>query len=677
MTFPFDAAGAAGPIPVRPHIPVRPDIPFGHRLAIAFAFLGAYALLNVGWPVLPPFPGAIPPWNPRPALGLVLILLLGPGWLPLALAAPVLSMAAGIGNDGSDGWPAVVLLVEQAIYGGAALLMRGSLRIDPDLRGFEDVLRFVGISAASAAVGALSFIFLATIAGHPVDGSVDPSVAGYWLKDPPILRYWLSDMIGVSVTGPFLLVLRRIPRSGGIRKRLFRWECAVQMLAVIVCLALIFPRTVGSRFYPLFIPLVWVAARFGLPGVAPLLMALEITFLGAMGLFGLQPNQVLKLQILMVTLTSTGLLLGAVVSERERARALVIQGEARLKAIIDMAPDGMLILDAGGRIDMANQRFERLCGHPSGDLLGRTLDGLVALPSSGGSGETVVTASDGSRTPVEASAAAIDIAGRRTTIVAVRDITERKLAWSRIDRRRAEVERLSRAALTGELAAVLAHELNQPLSAVVSYIGACQRLLAASEVPPRAIEQMDKASRQAARAADVVRRLREFVCNATLETAPVVVGDLIAEVMVLLADEAERIGAAITVETAPGLVVDVDRLQIEQVLINLLRNSLGAFDGLSPEGGTRSIRVQARRDDDAWVRVTVQDSGPGFPSELSAQLFTPFLTTRPSGMGLGLSISRSIVQAHGGQLWADEDEFPRAVMHFTLRAVSPAEDQPS
>jgi two-component system sensor kinase FixL len=209
--------------------------------------------------------------------------------------------------------------------------------------------------------------------------------------------------------------------------------------------------------------------------------------------------------------------------------------------------------------------------------------------------------------------------------------------------------------------------LNQPLAAIVNYIGASQRTLLSGGDGGLAVDQMVKAGAQAERAGQVIRRMREFFCNAAVTAEPVAVADMIEDVRQLMADEAVRAGASVEADLPADLVAEADRIQIEQVLINLVRNS---FDALAGAAGRKVVRISATRQEGGWIRLSVGDTGPGIAQEVSGDLFTPFTTTRSFGMGLGLSISRSIVGAHGGQLWLDNQQGEGTLMHFTLREAS-------
>ena len=588
---------------------------------------------------------------------MALLLLSGFTWTPLlaigALATALLPKAASIHVLPGG----LMALAEAVVYSGAAWLLKRRLRIDPDLGGFDDVFRFIGTIAATAAFMSVLYVVPFWSAGLLPTGQLAAA----------LFQYWVGDMIGGMVMGPFLLVNRQISRHPDKLKILLSWECLVQAALIGGVLYIIFPRTVGSRFYPMFIPLVWIAARYGLTGVASALLPIQASFVGCITILGLAPNQIVKLQILMLSLATTGLLLGAVISERERARRSVIQGEARLKAIIDMAPDGMVLVDQAGRIEMANRQFETLAAAPADVILGRALDEIIPPPMPPGGDDRTLHRADGSEIPIETSTSTIAIGDGRTRVLAVRDISARRRAAVRLGQRRAELKSASRSNLTEELAAALAHELNQPLSAVVTYTGACQRTLAGTNVPPRALEQLAKAAAQAERAGHVLRRLREFFRNSTLEMEPVAIADMVREVLMLLADEATQIGVRFELAIPEGLVAKVDRLQIELVLINLLRNSMDALD--AAEGRDRKVHIAARSTDDGSVEISVADSGPGIAHEVAEHLFRPFTTTRRSGMGLGLSISRSLIQANGGQLWVVDRPGPGATLRFTIPAA--------
>lgn len=592
----------------------------------------------------------------RPAIGLALLLVWGHRRevMALVVAAAVLSRL----GPGWSGWSA-------GLGAGLGLVvavwaLRGPLRMGFGLRGVADIARLLAGAVLASAIVAVA---------------AAPSVAAF-------VRVWLAGMVGMAGITPALLILGERLRSGhwgedGLLRSpaaLLSWEGAGLAVAVILSAVILFPNAHGSRFYPAFIPVVWAGARYGLAGTGMVLTVMEGAMAGCVVGFGVGGAHVLKVQILMLSLAVTGLLLGAVVSERERVRQAAARGEARFRAIIDLAPDGMLIADQAGRVEAANRQFEGLFGAPAATIVGRPVREI--LPDHREGAECVeghLLRAGGGVLPVETAAATIEIGGDAAAVVTIRDISARKWAEARLGQRRAALEHAARSTLTVELAAVLAHELNQPLAAIVAYIAACTRGLAAVDVPDRAREQLGKAAMQAERAGAVLRRLREFVRNPVPDLEPVAVTDMVDEVRLLLGDQVATLGVALTVAVPPGLTVLADRLEIEQVLMNLIRNGL---DSLAQSGSAApAIRIGARETEGGMAEIWVADTGPGIASDMVPLLFNPFVTTRGAGMGLGLTISRSLVEAHGGRLWADPAPAPGigARLCFTLRRAGQAE----
>ena len=249
----------------------------------------------------------------------------------------------------------------------------------------------------------------------------------------------------------------------------------------------------------------------------------------------------------------------------------------------------------------------------------------------------------------------------------------------------AELLHVSRLSTAGEMAAALAHELNQPLTAAASAVKAVQRMLASSSpstAPAEVREAINLAAEQALQAGQIVRRLRDFVVRGGggAEKRPEDLARLVGDAEALaLADGKER-GIHVAVRLHPGLPpVLADRVQVQQVLVNLLRNALEAMEqegkgrnGKPPH--SRDITVAARvAEPDEMVEVCVADTGPGLAPEIAARLFDAFVSTKPGGMGMGLSICRSIVEAHGGRLWVEPNPGGGAVFRFTLPAAAAVE----
>ncbi|MEA1677701.1 two-component system sensor histidine kinase NtrB [Nitrospirillum sp. BR 11163] len=543
-------------------------------------------------------------------------------------------------------------------------------------------MRLAGLTMAGALGQSLLLLALAwVLPAWPLAGWTLTGWDGRAMTADPLtvaLQHWVGDVAGVTVVATLALMAPRLARA--LRPgRLLRAQILGQAAGICLSVAVIFPRVVGSRFYPVFIPLVWVAAGSGLPGAVLALAGLEAALSLGIAVCDIQPYQALKLQILMLSLAMTGLLLGAVISERERVRAAAAKGEARLKTLIELAPDGIVILDADGRVEEVNRLVADLTGRTPDTLRGRPLADLLRREGGREGGEEWLVAADGRPLPVESSLAMVEETGGVMGVLTIRDISARKRAAAALGQHRAAAELASRSHLTEELAAALAHELNQPLSAIVSYTGACRRILE-SESQSKALDLMGKAAAQAERAGAIIRHLREFYRTGQVDSAPVPASDLVAGVARLLADEVANAGARLDVAVGDGLILSIDRVQVEQVLINLVRNALDAL----AEGATtdRRILIDMRAAEDGAppptrADIRVADTGPGIAEEVAGRLFAPFTTTRPTGMGLGLSISRGIVEAHGGRLRAGTGTLGGAAFSFSLPLVLPAEEAPT
>jgi C4-dicarboxylate-specific signal transduction histidine kinase len=245
-------------------------------------------------------------------------------------------------------------------------------------------------------------------------------------------------------------------------------------------------------------------------------------------------------------------------------------------------------------------------------------------------------------------------------------VSERRTIERMLREKQAALDRSLRLAAASELASALAHELNQPLTAINAYLRACQLMIARSGDSASELRAtMDKVIAEASRAGDVVRRLRDFFRSGSAQIETIAPAALIADACAALRERATR--HRITLEQSARNLPDVrvDRVQIEAVLSNLLGN---AIDALKKRPDGREVRVEASRDAPGFVRIAVWDNGPGVEPEVAQSLFDPFVTTKPKGMGLGLVISRSIVDAHGGRLWHEPGN-PGTRFCFTIPAA--------
>jgi PAS domain S-box-containing protein len=243
---------------------------------------------------------------------------------------------------------------------------------------------------------------------------------------------------------------------------------------------------------------------------------------------------------------------------------------------------------------------------------------------------------------------------------------ERKRAEEALQRAHAELAHVARVATLGELAASIAHELNQPLAAIVTSADACLRWLA--DEPPnldRGREAARRIVRDGTRAGDVIARIRALVRKANVEKAPLSINDVLEEIAALAQAELRRTSVALRMHLAPDLPpVLGDRVQLQQVVLNLVVNGVEAMASMADRA--RELLIRSRLHEPDHVLVAVQDSGIGLDQESLEKIFDPFYTTKSQGMGMGLAISRSIIEAHGGRLWATANEGTGAVFQFTL-----------
>jgi two-component system sensor kinase FixL len=249
----------------------------------------------------------------------------------------------------------------------------------------------------------------------------------------------------------------------------------------------------------------------------------------------------------------------------------------------------------------------------------------------------------------------------------VRDLTERQETESRLQELQSELVHVSRLTALGEMASALAHELNQPLSAISNYVTGSRAMLSREGADvAKVADALERASEQALRAGQIIRRLRDFVARGEterrIENLPRLLQD--ASALALVGAREHGIDIRFAIDPGAGLVL-ADKVQVQQVVLNLIRNAMDAME----ESPRRELRIEARAGHDGMARVSVVDTGPGISEEIAGQLFQPFVTTKANGMGIGLSISRTIIESHGGRLWAEPGPGGGTAFHFTLRLV--------
>jgi C4-dicarboxylate-specific signal transduction histidine kinase len=279
---------------------------------------------------------------------------------------------------------------------------------------------------------------------------------------------------------------------------------------------------------------------------------------------------------------------------------------------------------------------------------------------------------DGTEFPVELTITPLKSGDTWTFSSFIRDITARRQAEEALRNAQAELAHVNRVMTMGELAASIAHEVNQPLAAIIASGDSCTAWLA--NEPPNLDKARGAATRivqAATQASDIVRRIRALFRKTTSITTPLEINEVITETVSLIDGEVQRKGVSLNTELAANLpVVLGDRIQLQQVILNLAINGTEAMAAV--EDQHRRMMIQSALTEAGEVLVSVADFGLGIDPQQTAQLFAPFFTTKPEGIGMGLSISRSIIEAHGGRLWAVANQPRGAVFHFALPAAPTA-----
>jgi two-component system, LuxR family, sensor kinase FixL len=387
--------------------------------------------------------------------------------------------------------------------------------------------------------------------------------------------------------------------------------------------------------------------------------------------------------------------------------AKIFAREAHLRSILDTVPDAMIVIDERGLMLSFSAAAERMFGYSEDEVLGENVSILMPSPdrerhdgylerylSTGdrriiGIGR-VLTARhrNGPTFPIELSVGEARIGDDRVFTGFIRDLTERQEAELRIHDLQSVLTHVQRVSEMGTLATSLAHELNQPLTAIANYVETAGELLEENErtlgvlrqerdQSPTARELLDNNAKtlgivrealaecatQSVRAGQIVRRLRDFITRGDTEHRIESLHRLVTEAsaLALVGAGGHNLEFDVVLDRS-GDRIFVDRIQIQQVLVNLIRNAIEAMQGSTDQ----RLLVYSERESGGLIRITVADSGPGLAPSVAEHLFEPFRSTKESGMGLGLSISAAIIQAHGGRIWAEQSKLGGTAFHFTI-----------
>lgn len=621
----------------------------GRGLIYAAVYVVLYVALDWLSFIQPVLKLGITPWSPNTGFALAYLLACGPRWAP-ATALGVLA-AEVIVRDAPAGWP-VLIAASLVIAGGygalAALLRRWGVR--QSLESANTTTRMAIAVAITTLLVSSGYVLLFAVSGALPFNQVAGSIA----------RYWVGDFNGILTLTPILLSVRRwrdLTQALRTRAALIATQFMVLTLTLWVIFGL--DATDGLRlFYPLFVPVIWITLQWGVTGALLSTLAVQMGLIIAVQS---QPDTppLMDLQFLLLTLGLTALLLGAVVTERASALRQVGLREAEQRVLLATAPDAVLTVSSHGAIRSANPAAQGMFG-PT--VLGPTVCGAtehrgnlrallptIALDQEQGRAMLEGRRADGGAFPAEIAWARLGAPTSGDYLVIVRDVSQRQRSESRLREREVALSRAMRFAVAGELASALAHELNQPITALVSYLQAAGILaapLAAQE--QRLQDTLSKASREAIRASEVLRRLKDFYRGGTTRRETLELGVFCQTFTATFRERMQRAGVELLLDIPKSLPrVEADATQLEIVLHNLLTNAIDAV-AQQPTGLRHIMLSGARSGEDVLLRV--EDSGPGVDAEVAARLFEPFMTSKVDGMGLGLAISRSLLRAHGGEL---------------------------
>jgi two-component system sensor kinase FixL len=371
------------------------------------------------------------------------------------------------------------------------------------------------------------------------------------------------------------------------------------------------------------------------------------------------------------------------ITDRRRVEEALSEGRNFVAAVLDLLGAGVVVLDMSGRIVRLNRAAEEFTGCTFDQVQGQYFWELLPEPVEAKRAqalfarqlagawpteyEAVWLGRDGRRRVLSCSTSFLRRHGKPEYFVATSvDITARKQAEQEARQRAAELAHVLRVTTIGEMASGLAHEINQPLAAIVNYAKGCaNRLRAGDGVSPEILDALEQIAGQSLRAAEIIRRLRQFVSKEPPRREVADVNGMVTEVAHLVEAEAREHRVAVQLDLGVHLPpVQVDNIQIEQVLVNLVRNGFEAMQGAGVE--RRELTISTSLADAGAVEVAVSDTGRGLPAANGHSVFDPFFTTKPNGLGMGLSISRTIIAAHGGQLWAMPAVQRGAVFRFSL-----------
>jgi len=358
--------------------------------------------------------------------------------------------------------------------------------------------------------------------------------------------------------------------------------------------------------------------------------------------------------------------------------------EAHLRSILDTIPDAMIVIDERGHILSFSAAAEAMFGFAEDEVRGENVSTLMPSPDRerhdlylsrylatgnrkiiGVGRVTTARHRDGTTFPIQLHIGEARIGDQRVFTGFIRDLTERQQTELRLHDLQEELAHVSRITAMGTLATAIAHELNQPLTAIANYVETAEELLENPDEETVAIvrEALKDCAQQSLRAGQIVRRLRDFISRGESERRIESLARVVNEASALAMIGAGERGIALELKLDPDLDrVLIDRIPVQQVILNLVRNAMEAM----ADRPVRRLRISSRPAGDGFVQVSIEDSGPGLAPDVAERLFQAFVSTKSDGMGLGLSICHTIIQGQGGRIWTEASGFGGTAFHFTL-----------